>query len=141
MSEKIKSTGIEKVFTIQKIMQIIAVVMMVPFGFARLTYLDNAPDLIVSLYFELFAVMFIFVEFNIINSRIKFFFLNSSLGKGLFHMFLFVFCYGNGRDGAIWVDVFLSVFFFIVSILFLLMHCIFRKQEAEHIKQLIDEIK
>ena len=126
MGEKIKSTGIEKVFTIQKIMQIIAVLMIVPFGFARLKYLDNLPDLMITAYFELFAAMFIMVEFNIINARIKFSFLNSSLGKGLFHMFLFLFCYGNGRNGAIWIDVFLSVFFFIFSILFLVMYCIFK---------------
>ena len=122
-------------------MQILAVVLIVPFGFARLKYFDNLPDFMVTAYFELFATMFIMVEFNLGNGRLKFYFLNSSLGKGLFHMFLFLFCYGNGRNGAIWIDVFLSVFFLIFSILFLVMHCIFKKQEEAHIQKIISEIQ
>ena len=120
-------------------MQIIVVVFMVPFGFARLNYMENLPDLMITAYFELFAAMFIIVEFNLFNGRLKFYFLNSSLGKGFFHIFLFVFCYANGRNGGIWVDVFLSIVFFIFSVLFLIMHCFFRQQETDYIKKLIAE--
>ena len=112
---------------------------MVPFGFARLNYMDNLPDLLISGYFILFAIMFIVVEFNLFNGRLRFYFLNSSLGKGLFHIFLFLFCYANGRNGAIWVDVFSSIFFFIFSVLFLVMHCFFKNQESAYIEKLIAE--
>mmetsp|Transcript_44806 Transcript_44806/g.59510 ORF Transcript_44806/g.59510 Transcript_44806/m.59510 type:complete len:127 (+) Transcript_44806:167-547(+) len=126
MGEKIKSATIETVFLVQKVMQIIAAVFIVPFAFARLSYMENLPDLLITAYFEMFAAMFIMVEFNLWSGRLKFYFLNSSLGKGLFHVFLFLFCYSNGRNGAIWIDVFLSIIFFFFSVIFLLMHCIFK---------------
>ena len=103
-------------------------------------YIDNVPDLMVSIYFELFAAMFLMVEFNIAGGRTKFYFLNSALGKGLFYFFLFFFCYANARNGAIWIDVFLSVIFFIFAVLMILIFCIFRHQEAAHITNMMHEI-
>ena len=137
---KIKSAKIETVFLVQKILQLVAVVLLVPFGFARLKYLDNFCDLMVSVYMELFAVVFVLVEFNLLGGRTKFYFLNSSLGKGLFYVFLFLFCFANNRNGAIWVDVFLAVVFFILAVLMLFMHAIFRRQEQLHIEQLMAQI-
>ena len=102
--------------------------------------MDNVPDLMVSIYFELFAVMFIMVEFNIAGGRTKFYFFNSSLGKGIFYAFLFLFCYANARNGAIWIDVFLSVIFFILSVLMILIFVIFRQQEAAHVANMMHEI-
>ena len=122
----IKNARIETVFLVQKIIQLASVVLMVPLGLTRLKYLDNVPDLMVTIYLQLFSAMFVMVEFNVAGGRTKFYFLNSSLGKGIFYAFLFLFCYANARNGAIWIDVFLSVIFFILSILMILMFVIFR---------------
>ena len=116
---------------------------MLVFSFVRIAFMedDNSTftGFMISFYLILFAIVFILVECNIKKSRMWFFFLNGTLGKALFYLFLFVLCYGNGGDTS-WVEVLLSVIFIITAVIFFAMHCFFKEQEPQYIQQLIGQI-
>ena len=102
---------------------------------------QTVAGFMISFYFVIFAIIFIAVECNLKKSRLWFFFLNSSLGKALFYIFLFLLCFGSGSDDPSWVDVLLAVIFSFISFILFVIHCIFKDQEAAYIDSLIAKIK
>ena len=102
---------------------------------------QTVAGFMISFYFVIFAIIFIAVECNLKKSRLWFFFLNSSLGKALFYIFLFLLCFGSGSDDPSWVDVLLAVIFCFISFILFVIHCIFKDQEAAYIDSLIAKIK
>ena len=101
---------------------------------------NSVTSFMVSVYWALFGLMFICVEFNIKKSRILFHFLNSSLGKGFTHIFMFLLCFGSGNAHN-WVDVLLAVLFSFTSTIFFIMHCCFKDQEPLYIESLISGVR
>ena len=100
----------------------------------------TVPGFMISGFFALFAVMFIFVELNIKKSRIWFYFLNTSLGKGLFHCFLFVLCYSSSVT-PIWIEILLSVIFAVTAFVLFVVYCFFKNQEGPYIDKLIEQAR
>ena len=95
---------------------------------------DTITGMVISIYSIIFAIIFILVEFNVKKSRMWFYFLNGSLGKGIFHLFLFFLCYGHGDNSdPTWVDILLSVIYMITAILFIVLYVFTRNEEASYI--------
>ena len=138
-AKAIKSMTIETVFKIQKIIQLTLAPLMVILAILKLVFMVSVtvPGFMISAFFALFAVMFIFVELNIKKSRTWFSFLNNSLGKGLFHFFLFFLCYSSAVT-PVWVEILMSVVFAITAIVFFIMYCFFKNQEGPFIERLIN---
>ena len=126
--EKIKNTKIDRVFFIQKLIQLALAFTMLVFSVLRIAVLETFESItgfMISFYLVLFAIMFICVECNLKKSRLWFYFLNSSLGKGLFHIFCFVLCFGSGEDAS-WVDITLGVVFCVTALLMFTMYFFYR---------------
>ena len=133
--EAVKSTRIETVFFVQKLIQLMLAFIMLVFSVIRIGFMEDfetVTGFMISFYLVLFAIMFICVECNLKKSRLWFYFLNSSLGKGLFHMFCFLLCFGSASDPS-WVDVLLGVIFFLTSLIMFVMYCFFKNQEGAYI--------
>ena len=75
-----------------------------------------------SFYFIGFAVILTLVEFDLLRARVWFYLLNFSWGKGLFSLFVGLFLIGAPRSTA-WFDILMACVFFIVSIIFFVLHC------------------
>ena len=97
---------------------------------------ETVTSFMISVFWVIFALIFIFVELNVRKSRMWFYFLNSSLGKGLFHVFLFMLCFGSGASPN-WVDILLAVIFSITAPVLFIMHCFFKDLEGPFIERLI----
>ena len=140
--DTLKNTKIEKVFLFHKIIQIIMAVHLILLSVVRILFMEasHVTSFMVSVYWCLFGLMFIFVEFDIKKSRLWFYFLNTALGKGLFHIFCFLMCFGSG-DARNWVDVYLAVVFSFTSTIFLIMHCFFKDIEGPYIESLVNAIR
>ena len=129
-------------FLVSKIIQLTLALLMLIFSVIRIGFMedfDTITGFMISFYLIMFAIIFICVETNCKKSRMWFYFLNGTLGKALFHLFLFFLCNGNGAEPT-WVDILLSVIFFITSVVFFVMHCLFRDQESLYIQSLISPV-
>ena len=116
---------------------------MLVFSVIRIALVDERETLtgfMLSFYFVLFALIFLFVECNMKKSRMWFYFLNSALGKGIFYLFLFLLCFGSGH-AASWVDKLLAVIFITAAAFFIFLYCVFRSQEAAYINELVHNVK
>ena len=116
---------------------------MLVFSVIRIGFMEDfetVTGFMISFYLVLFAIMFICVECNLKKSRLWFYFLNSALGKGLFHLFCFLLCFGSAADPS-WVDVLLGVIFFLTSLVMFIMFCFFKNQEGPYIDKLITKAK
>ena len=116
---------------------------MLVFSVIRIGFMEDfetVTGFMISFYLVLFAIMFICVECNLKKSRLWFYFLNSSLGKGLFHMFCFLLCFGSAGEPS-WVDVLLGIIFFLTSVVMFIIFCFFKSQEGPFIDQLIAQAK
>ena len=140
--ETMKNTGISKVYTVHKIIQCIMAAFLIILSVVRILFMDHnsITSFMVSVYWALFGLMFICVEFDIKKSRLWFYFLNSSLGKGLTHIFMFLLCFGSG-DAHNWVDVLLAILFSFTATAFLIMHCFFKELEPTYIESLITKVR
>ena len=118
---------------------------MLVFSVVRIAVLEKDETFagfMISFYFVMFAMIIISVECNLKKSRAWFYFLNGSLGKALFYLFLFALTFGSGHaDASTWADVLLAVMFFIASVLMFVIHCFFKAQEPAYIEQLLQQIK
>ena len=115
---------------------------MLVFSIVRIAFIDAGTfaGFMISVYWVLFGIMFIMVEFNLKKSRMWFYFLNGSLGKGLFHVFLFLTCFGSGGE-QVWVDVFLAIIFAFTAPIFFLMTCFFKDLEGPYIDHLVEKVR
>ena len=85
-----------------------------------------------SFYLIGFAVILILVEFGLLRARVWFYLLNFSWGKGLFSLFVGLFLIAAPRSAA-WFDILMACVFFIVSIIFFVLHCYHKQHEPEHV--------
>ena len=109
-------------FLVQKIIQLAIAALLLIFAIVRIAFIESETftGFMISVYWVIFGVIFILVELNVKKSRMWFNFLNSSLGKGLFHVFLFLSCFGSGAS-PIWVDVLLAVILAFTAPIFFVM--------------------
>ena len=138
--ETVKNTSIETVFFLTKMIQLTLAMLMVVFSVIKIGLIEQSESLtgfMINFYFLFFGLIFMLVECNFRKCRMWFYILNSSLGKALFHTFLFVLCFGSGHD-AHFLDILLGVILILTASFMMVLHCFFREQEAAHIDMLIN---
>ena len=158
-SAKLKSTPIEKIYTIKKILQIIGAVVLFMTAIFRIAIIiasaagaeetseetevkEYKPHpfaaFTLSLYLIVFGAVLILVEFSLLRARVWFYLLNFSWGKSLFSLFVGLFLIGAPRSVA-WFDILMACVFLILSIIFLILHCYHKDAEQNHVDILMDK--
>ena len=154
-SAKLKSTPIEKIYTIKKILQIIGAVVLFMTAIFRIAIIiasatgaeetevkEYKPNpfaaFSLSLYLIVFGAVLILVEFSLLRARVWFYLLNFSWGKSLFSLFVGLFLIGAPRSVA-WFDILMACVFLILSIIFFVLHCYHKDAEQNHVDILMDK--
>lgn len=91
-----------------------------------------------TFYLLMFAAIFIMVEFSVLRCRVWFFFLNFAWGKGLACFFIATLVLGSGKAVQA-LDIVCGIYFILVFIVFSIISCVYRGQEYEKVKSIVDE--
>ena len=88
-----------------------------------------------TIYLFLFAAIFMLVEFRINRAQIFFYFLNFTWGKAISYfcigcLLVFSGAYKDNEIYVIWLDIVTGIWFFLMTLVFLIMHFIWHEQET-----------
>ena len=93
-----------------------------------------------SFYVILFGAMIFLVELSLMNARNWFYFLNYNWGRAIFSLFIALFLLGSATAWR-WLDVVISIWSMILSLVFLVFHLCHNDKEKEYVKKLDNKAK
>ena len=85
-----------------------------------------------SFYLFVFSIAIFLIECNCIRARVWFYFMNYSLGKSIFYLFMTLLCFGSGATVSVF-DIIVGAIFALMCMMFLTFHFIFKADEPAHV--------
>ena len=143
--EKYKDEPIENVFKFVKCVQTLSAVILISSGWGRFFSIQSYrhfTGFMLTLYFVIFAGVFIAMEFTWFKTRARmyFYFLNFNIGKALVYFWLGLLCFGIGSE-ATFFDIIAGVYFILLGILFIIMTGMYATREKDYILKLISDME
>ena len=94
-------------------------------------------EFVIDIYYILFGILIVLIEFGIQKVIDQFYFMNYSFGKALFSGFIATLCYGT----SYWAQLIVAIFFTVACAGFLLLGFMFNSQEQQNVQKSPDPAK
>ena len=141
VKENDKAIYFEKVAYISRIIQVFTVLLIVLTAMVRFFSWINYASVttfMLTINLLVFAAILILVEFRMANADITFYFLNFSWGKALSYLFfglllMFDGAYQGNELHVLWWDKMVAIYFFVMTVAFLVTYCLCREDESAYV--------
>ena len=135
MTAALKGTKIEKIYCFSRCVQIFMASLIMTQSIIRMVLASNFhtfTGFMITFYLFVFSIAIFLIECNCIRARVWFYFMNYSLGKSIFYLFMTLLCFGSGATVSVF-DIIVGAIFALMCMMFLTFHFIFKADEPAHV--------
>jgi hypothetical protein len=104
----------------------------------KITELQTFSLVMITIYFVLFGLFLLAVEFGLKRIKVSFYFLNFCWGKALFDFFIG--CMAVSSALGSWVEIPIAIVFFLATLFLLIIGVCYRKEESARVEKALAEL-